>query len=181
MSGVAVGGANGAAGLAAMVGAVGVTAGKDRLFRGERLGGLRLGWAYVPPAVADVLNRVRGPFNLNGAAMAAGVAALGEEGWVERSVAHNERWRARVGAALEDMGLRVHPSEGNFVLADFGTAEAAAEADAHLRGRGVIVRAMRSYGLPQCLRITIGDAEGCEAVIEALGERSRSPAAGRDG
>ncbi len=145
------------------------------------LGGLRLGWAYAPAAVADVLNRVRGPFNVGAAAMAAGVAALGESGWVERSVAHNARWRARLTAALEAKGLRAHPSAGNFVLADFGSATAAAATDAHLRGRGIIVRAMAAYGLPQCLRITVGEADACEAVIEALGTRPGLPVTGRDG
>ena len=145
------------------------------------LGGLRLGWCYAPAAVADVLNRVRGPFNVGGPAMAAGIAALGEAGWVERGVAHNERWRARMAAALEGMGLRVHPSEGNFLLADFGDAVAAAAADAHLRARGIIVRAMASYGLASCLRITIGEAEACEAVIEALEQRPGRPGVdGRD-
>ena len=145
------------------------------------LGGLRLGWAYAPAPVADVLNRVRGPFNLNAAAIAAGVAALGQEGWVERGVAHNAHWRARMTNMLQGLGLRVQPSEGNFVLVDFGNAVDATGADAHLRRRGIIVRTMTSYGLPHCLRITIGDAESCGAVIEALAERPVATATERDG
>ena len=132
------------------------------------LGGLRLGWCYAPPAIVDVLGRVRGPFNVNAAAMAAGIAALAEPGWVERNVAHNTEWRGRVAAALTASGLKVWPSEGNFVLVDFGAAARAKAADAHLRDRGLIVRAMGGYGLPQTLRITIGTAEENGLVIDAL-------------
>ncbi len=132
------------------------------------LGGMRLGWCYAPAAVIDVLNRIRGPFNVNAAAMAAGVAALGERGWVEQSVAHNVEWRGRLSAALTEAGLKVWPSEGNFILVDFGSGDRAKAADAHLRSRGIIVRAMGGYGLPACLRVTIGTAEECTAVAEAL-------------
>jgi histidinol-phosphate aminotransferase len=132
------------------------------------MGGLRLGWCYAPPAIVDVLGRVRGPFNVNAAAMAAGIAALAEPDWVERSVAHNAEWRGKVSEALTAAGLKVWPSEGNFLLVDFGTAERARTADAHLRGRGLIVRAMGGYGLPACLRVTIGTAEENALVIEAL-------------
>ena len=132
------------------------------------LGGMRLGWAYAPPAVIDVLGRVRGPFNVNAAAMAAGIAALAEPGWIERSVAHNTEWRGKVADALTAAGLEVRPSEGNFLLVGFGSAERAKRADAALRQRGLIVRAMGSYGLPAYLRVTIGTAEECGLVTEAL-------------
>jgi histidinol-phosphate aminotransferase len=132
------------------------------------MGGMRLGWAYAPAGIVDVLGRVRGPFNVNASAMAAGIAALAEPGWVEKSVAHNTAQRARVAAALTAAGLKVWPSEGNFLLVDFGTAERAKAADAWLRGRGLIVRAMGGYGLAQTLRVTIGTEEECSLVIEAL-------------
>ena len=132
------------------------------------LGGMRLGWAYAPAAIVDILGRVRGPFNVNAAAMAAGIAALAEPGWIEKSIAHNTEWRGSVAAALEAAGLKVWPSEGNFLLVDFGSGARAKAADAHLRARGLIVRAMGGYGLPQCLRVTIGNAEECTLVIEAL-------------
>lgn len=133
------------------------------------LGGVRLGWLYAPPEVLDVLARIRGPFNVNAAAQAAGIGALAEKGWVEKSVAHNNEWRAKLAAALEAVGIKVWPSQGNFFLADFGTAEKAKAADAYLRARGLIVRAMGSYGLGHCLRITIGTGEECTMVAEALG------------
>jgi histidinol-phosphate aminotransferase len=132
------------------------------------MGGMRLGWAYARPEVVDVLNRVRGPFNLNAAAMAGGVAALSEPGWLERSIAHNDAVRARLAASLAALGIKVWPSEGNFLLADFGSPERAAAADAHLKSRGLIVRAMRAYALPQTLRITLGTEEECNAVADAL-------------
>ncbi|MCZ8149214.1 MAG: histidinol-phosphate transaminase [Roseomonas sp.] len=132
------------------------------------LGGMRLGWAYAPPAIVDVLGRVRGPFNVNAAAMAAGIAALAEPGWVEASVAHNTEWRGKVADALAAAGLKTWPSEGNFLLVDFGSADRAKAADAHLRARGLIVRAMGGYGLGQMLRVTIGTAEECTLVTEAL-------------
>lgn len=132
------------------------------------MGGMRLGWCYAPPAIVDILGRVRGPFNVNAAAMAAGIAALAEPGWIERNVAHNSEWRAKVAAALTELGIKVWPSEGNFLLVDFGTPERAKAADAALRARGLIVRAMAGYGLPQCLRVTIGTAEENGLVIEAL-------------
>jgi histidinol-phosphate aminotransferase len=139
------------------------------------LGGVRLGWAYAPPHIADTLNRVRGPFNVNAPAAAAGIAALAEPGWVEKSVAHNDEWRARLSDGLRALGITVHPSEGNFILADFNAADRARAADAALKARGLIVRAMGSYSLPQCLRITIGTAEECGMVLDALAGFTRAP------
>jgi len=74
---------------------------------------LRIGWAYCPAEVADVLNRIRGPFNVSGPAIAAGVAALGDQAWVQRAVEHNETWRARMADALSAIGLGVTPSAAN--------------------------------------------------------------------
>ncbi len=132
------------------------------------MGGMRLGWAYAPPPVVDVLNRVRAPFNVNAAAQAAGIAALAEPGWLEMSRAHNREWRRRLADALTEAGIRVWPSEGNFLLADFGTTERARGADAALRAHGIIARRTDGYGLPHSLRISIGTAEECEAVAETL-------------
>jgi histidinol-phosphate aminotransferase len=134
------------------------------------LGGMRIGWAYGPPAVIDVFNRVRAPFNVSIASQAAAIAALAEPGWVEKGRAHNSEYRPKLAAGLAAAGIKVWPSEGNFVLADFATPERAAAADAHLRRRGVIARAVGGYGLPQCLRITVGTAEEVQVVIDALTE-----------
>jgi histidinol-phosphate aminotransferase len=134
------------------------------------LGGMRIGWAYGPPAVIDVFNRVRAPFNVSIAAQAAAIAALAEPGWVEKGRAHNREYRPKLAAGLEAAGIKVWPSEGNFVLADFGTAARAQAADAHLCRRGVIARPVGGYGLPHCLRITVGTAEEVQVVIDALTE-----------
>jgi len=132
------------------------------------LGGMRVGWCYAPAGVVDALNRVRGVFNVNIAAQAAAVAALAEPGWVERSRAHNREWRLRLGERLTASGVKVWPSEGNFLLADFDTAARAAAANAFLKVRGIIVRGMDAYDLPHCLRITVGTAEECGLVADAV-------------
>ena len=132
------------------------------------LGGMRVGWAYAPLPVIDVLNRVRAPFNVSVPAQAAALAALAEPGWVEQGTAHNTAQRARLAAGLRAAGIRVWPSEGNFVLADFATPARAEAADAHLRRSGLIVRRVGGYGLPHCLRVTVGTEEEVGLVIENL-------------
>src|SRR5262245_40454869 len=112
------------------------------------LAALRLGWAYCPLAVAEVLNRVRGPFNVTSPAIAAGVAALADTEHVERAVSHNEAWLPWVTAELEKVGIKVTPSIGNFVLMHFPAAKTVAAADKHLKARGIIVRPVGAYGIP---------------------------------
>ena len=137
------------------------------------LGGIRLGWCYAPPGVVDVLNRVRSPFNVGLAVQAAGIGALAEPGWLEKSRAHNASQRAWLTGELGRAGFEVHPSHGNFLLVGFGSPGRAAAADAHLRSRGLIVRAMNSYALPECLRITVGTEEENGMVAEALRDFAR--------
>ena len=136
------------------------------------LANLRVGWAYMPAGVADAVNRIRGPFNLNGPAIAAGAAAIADGAHVEAALAHNDRWLAWLTAEIEALGLRVTPSVGNFLLIHFPKAagQTAAEADAFLTARGLILRAVISYGLPDALRLTIGDEEANRLVVSALRE-----------
>ena len=129
------------------------------------LAGLRLGWAYCPPGVADALNRVRGPFNTSAPAQAAALAALEDEAHEEKSRAHNRVWRDWLAETLAAAGYRVHPSVGNFLLVEFADADAA---DAFLKSRGLIMRKMGGYGLPHCLRITIGSEAETRATAAAL-------------
>jgi histidinol-phosphate aminotransferase len=132
------------------------------------LGGARFGWGYAPAAMIDVLNRLRPPFNVSSLASAAAIAALAEPGWVEHGRAHNTQARNKMAERLSEAGLRVHPCTANFLLVDFENSERAVAADAYLRGRGMIVRNVKSYGLPSCLRITIGTDEECNLVTDAL-------------
>jgi histidinol-phosphate aminotransferase len=140
------------------------------------LGSARLGWAYCPQAIADVLNRVRQPFNVNAPAMAAGIAALADTAHFAASKAHNDRWRPWLADQLTARGLTVHPSVGNFLLVSFRPHDSE-EARLFLKSRGVLVRQMGSYGLPECLRITIGteaELRQLMAGIEAfLGRNER--------
>ena len=137
------------------------------------LGGMRIGWCYAPPAIVDVLNRVRGPFNVSVAGQAAAIAALSEPGWVELGCVHNAEYRPRLAAGIEAAGLKVWPSEGNFVLVDLGTIAAANAADAFLRSSGIIVRKVAGYGLPHCLRVTVGTAEEVGLAVDGFTEFMR--------
>ena len=129
------------------------------------LASLRLGWSYSSPEIADVLNRVRGPFNVTLQAQEAGIAALDDQDFIAKSKAHNTKWRGWLTKELQQTGLTVYPSQGNFVLVKFPDAAAA---DANLKENGIIVRRMEAYGLPDCLRITIGTEDENMAVIAAL-------------
>jgi histidinol-phosphate aminotransferase len=119
------------------------------------LGSARLGWAYCPPAIADVLNRVRQPFNVNAPAMEAGIAALADAEHFNKSKAHNDRWRPWLAERLTKLGFTVHPSVANFLLVSFKPHDAE-QVRLFLKSKGVLVRQMGSYGLPDCLRITVG-------------------------
>jgi histidinol-phosphate aminotransferase len=134
------------------------------------LGGVRLGWAYGPPAVIDVLNRVRNPFNVSNIAQAAGIAALADQPFIELARTHNTRWRSWTLQQLRGLGLDVRDTHGNFVLVRFpGECGRDAEAaDAYLKSRGLIARRMGAYRLPDALRITIGRDDEMRALIDAF-------------
>ena len=132
------------------------------------LAALRLGWMYGPAAIVDVVNRVRGPFNVSSPAIAAGVAAIEDRENQNAAIAHNERWLPWVTAEVEKLGLTVTPSVANFVLIHFPTAEKAKAADAFLKSKAIILRAVGAYKLPKCLRMTIGTEAENKAVVGAL-------------
>ena len=129
------------------------------------LAGLRIGYGVAQPELTDLLNRVRQPFNCNSLAQAAAVAALADQAFVERSVEVNRRGMAQVTAAFDTLGLRYLPSFGNFVLVQVGDGAAVYQG---LLRRGVIVRPVANYGLPQWLRVTIGLPEENDRFITAL-------------
>jgi histidinol-phosphate aminotransferase len=134
------------------------------------LASLRLGWLVGPAHVIDAINRIRGPFNVNGPAMAAGIAAIEDEAHLAKAVAHNERWLEWLTGRIEALGLAVTPSVGNFLLIHFPSdaGRTAKEADAFLTARGLILRRVDAYGLPDALRLTIGDEEANHLVVDAL-------------
>jgi len=130
------------------------------------LAALRLGWAYAPDHVIDVLNRVRGPFNVSAPALAAGEAAIRDRDYIEHCAIQNEVWRDWLAKELKAAGFGVVPSFANFLLVEIG--EHAPTADEYLQRRGIVVRRMEGYGLPRHLRISIGDEAACRAVAEAM-------------
>lgn len=134
------------------------------------LGGLRIGWGYGPRHVIDVLNRIRGPFNLSTTQLEVAEAALGDAEHLERSTRENARMRTWLQRALQDLGLQCDRSHANFVLARFETEAEAEACNARLLSDGLIVRQVGAYGLPECLRITVGDEPACRRVVHAIAQ-----------
>ncbi|OYX42224.1 MAG: histidinol-phosphate transaminase [Rhodobacterales bacterium 32-67-9] len=134
------------------------------------LGGLRIGWGYGPQAIIDVLNRIRGPFNLSNAQLDVAEAAVRDQDYVARCREDNSRMRAWLAEALAEKGVPSDTSTANFILARFADEDEAAACDQFLQGQGLIVRRVSSYGLPHCLRITIGDEASCRRVAHAIGQ-----------
>jgi histidinol-phosphate aminotransferase len=134
------------------------------------LAGIRIGWSYCPKHIADVLNRVRAPFNINIAAQRAAVAALADVAHTERAIRHNEFWRATLIEQIRALGLRVDDSVANFVLIHFPDVPGrrAADADRFLMTQGIIMRACGSYDLPNCLRLTVASEEANRTAVAAL-------------
>jgi histidinol-phosphate aminotransferase len=136
------------------------------------LASLRLGWMYGPAHVVDAINRIRGPFNVNGPAIAAGIAAIEDAAHQERSREHNNKWLAWLTAEIGKLGLKVTPSVANFVLIHFtqDKGRTAEEANAFLTARGLILRQVTAYKLPNALRMTVGTEEANRLVVKALAE-----------
>ena len=136
------------------------------------LAALRVGWAYAPTASIDALDRIRSPFNVNAPAQAAALAALDDEAFIADSLAHVATWRRWMAQQLGGLGLETWPSAANFVLARFPAEShrSAKAAEAFLAARGILVRGVAGYGLPDSLRISIGLEDQNRAVIAALAE-----------
>jgi histidinol-phosphate aminotransferase len=136
------------------------------------LAGLRVGWAFCPAAVADVLNRVRGPFNVSLPAQSAAAAALRDRAHVAESAAFNEHWLRWLTEHIRATGLRVDDSVGNFLLIHFepGGKHTARDADAFLGERGLILRGLANYDMPNCMRLTVGDEAANRRVAAAFSD-----------
>lgn len=136
---------------------------------------LRIGWAYAPTHIIDMMNRVRSPFNVNTPAMMAGIAALHDQAYITETRAKNKVERTRVTEAIVAMGYEVVPSHTNFVLVKFGTNASAV--NAHLAKQGIMVREVAAYGLADYLRISIGTEEENTELLAALKSFSGAKAA----
>ena len=132
------------------------------------LAGLRVGYGIARPEIAEVVNRVRSPFNVNLLAQAAAAAALEDQGHIRQAVTLNAEGRAYFYAAFQHLGLDFVPSQGNFVLVDTGR-DSRAVFDA-LQRRGVIVRAGAGLGLPRHIRVTVGTMPQNQRFVTALAE-----------
>jgi len=134
------------------------------------LAALRVGWMFGPAHIVDAVNRIRGPFNVTTPAMLAAAAALEDTAHVQMSKTHTEQWRNWMTGEVTKLGLKVTPSVANFILIHFPTTKGktAAEADAFLTKRGLVLRAVTNYGLPHSLRMTIGTEEANRLVAEGL-------------
>ena len=136
------------------------------------LAAVRLGWMYGPAHVVDAVNRIRGPFNVNGPAIAAGIAAIRDTAHIERASEHNAKWLPWLMEEIGKLGLKVTPSVANFVLIHFPDTKGrtAADADAFLTRHGLILRQVGAYKLPNALRMSVGTEEANRLVVKALSE-----------
>ncbi|MDO9641398.1 MAG: histidinol-phosphate transaminase [Pseudotabrizicola sp.] len=134
------------------------------------LGGLRIGWGYGPKHIVDVLNRIRGPFNLSTTQLEVAEAAVRDQDWVNKCRSENARMRHWLAEALAEVGVPSDTSMANFVLARFASVEEAEACDNFLQSQGLIVRRVAAYKLPHCLRITVGDEAGCRRIAHAVGQ-----------
>ena len=132
------------------------------------LGGLRIGWGYGPQAIIDNLNRVRGPFNLSTVQIQAAEAAIRDRDWAETALIENTANRHWLAQALAEMGVSSDASSANFILARFADTAEAEAAEAAFREDGILVRKVGGYGLPHCLRITVGARADCKRVAASL-------------
>ena len=134
------------------------------------LGGLRIGWGYGPKHIIDVLNRVRGPFNLSTTQLEVAEAAVRDQGFAAHCRAENTKMRAWLATALAELGVPSDTSMANFILARFASPEEAEACDLFLQKQGLLVRRVVGYKLPHCLRITIGDESSCRRVAHAVAQ-----------
>ena len=134
------------------------------------MAGLRLGWGYFPPEVADVIHSIKPPFGVNASAVAAGIAAVRDVAFQERSREHNRIWSAWTRARFEELGLETLPSVTNFMMVRFPVEEGrnADAAHAYLSERGILVREMRAYGAPRYLRVSIGTGEEMRILLDTI-------------
>ncbi len=131
------------------------------------LAGLRVGWAYAPPEIANVLNRIRSPFNVSTPAQMAAIAALKDDAFLQKNIRHNEKYLRFLSEEITALGFEVTPSWANFLLIHFKDA---AKADAYFSQKGLILRALTAYGLPKALRLSVGSSSANKKFVRVLKE-----------
>jgi histidinol-phosphate aminotransferase len=129
------------------------------------LASLRIGYGYSTPEMASLLDRVRQPFNVNAVAQAAAVAALDDKEFTRMCVRETRKGLRRLEAGFTELGLSYVPSQANFVLVRVGDGTRVSD---DLQRRGVIVRPVKSYDLPEYIRVTVGKAEQNERLLREL-------------
>jgi len=134
------------------------------------LGGLRIGWGYGPRHIIDVLNRVRGPFNLSTTQLEVAEVAVRDQAFAAHCRTENAKMRNWQATALAELGVPSDTSMANFILARFSSPEEAEACDLFLQAQGLLVRRVKGYKLPHCLRITIGDESSCRRVAHAVAQ-----------
>tara|TARA_B100000902_G_scaffold276901_1_gene262686 strand:- start:677 stop:1762 length:1086 start_codon:yes stop_codon:yes gene_type:complete len=132
------------------------------------LGGLRIGWGYGSKHVIDILNRIRGPFNLSTLALAAADSALTDVDYVAKCRNENSRLREWLSNSLVNLGIESDEAHANFILARFKGSDEASACYKFLKNEGLLVRQVKNYNLPNCLRITIGDEAACKRVYDSI-------------
>ena len=131
------------------------------------LAGIRLGWCYSSEKVASILNKVKGPFNTQSLSQEMAIIALDDKEYLSKVIKSNRDTKSWFESELEKIKIKTRPSEGNFSFVEMSDEEAK-KIFVHLANSGIIVRQLDSYGLPNCLRITIGTREEMEATINSL-------------
>lgn len=133
------------------------------------LASLRIGWCYAGKEITSILNKVRGPFNVSGAAQKAAIAALKDDAFLEKSQKHNAKWQKIISKELSQIkNIKIYPSQGNFILIDFLNADKAQKINESLLEEGIILRELGAYHLPTCLRMTIGNSKENTAALKTL-------------
>jgi len=133
------------------------------------LASLRIGWCYASQDIIDILNKVRGPFNVSGAAQKAALAALEDDKFLKKSQKHNTKWLKTIDKELSSIpAIKTYPSQANFILLDFKDTTIARKVNDALLEKGIILREMSAYHLPTCLRMTVGKQKENLYVIKTL-------------
>jgi len=135
------------------------------------LAGLRLGWGYSSKQIIDAMYKVKPPFNINGAALAAGEAAIWDIEWTQKAIKHNTLWTKKIFSVLKECKIKTNAPTANFFLMNFDETKINSKNVFNKLGKKrIILREMKQYKIPNALRFTIGDKEANEHFIKSIKE-----------